>query len=524
MKNNMPISIKFREFLKSSITAVLFTLFTFGNVQAQDNINLPDIGDSSGAIISEQDEKAYGAALMREFRRRATIMDDPLIDVYIYHLGYSLVSYSDQPGKTFNFFVVADDRVNAFAAPGGYIGIHSQLLLTADNESEVAAVLAHEVAHVTQRHLARAVESAQKVSTPLALLMLGAAVAASGDADALQTALVGGQALLQQLQINFTRNNEYEADRLGIKILADAGYDPDGMAGFFGKMARISRNYGRNIPEFLRTHPVETTRIAEAKNRATKIEVKTNPARNPDYFLLIRERIRVLRADRPNELIGQYLQWLDHDGPSEHNAYGLALAYHYANDSVGASEALDRVDKKSLNKLPFQLLLADIELKSGFDQSARKRFENLIKRYPGHLAVSIAYAEAIMETGNKADIELAEKTLKPLLSKYSQEALLHLIYSRAADQSGHKIRAGQAYAQYVLLQGRVYDAVTQLRNMLKEPALDYYERSRLQARLAELEPILAQIERHNGYDPSEGKETDRRRRLQNLQQVGFSLR
>ncbi|MEM9304047.1 MAG: M48 family metalloprotease, partial [Pseudomonadota bacterium] len=254
---------------------VLLLVLAVAPVQAQDDgIRLPDIGASAGAVISERDENAYGEALKREFTRLAKIVDDPLIAGYFRLMGYSLVAHSDRPDGNFTFVVVDDDSINAFAAPGGFIALHSQLILTAENESEVAAVVAHEIAHVTQRHIARRIESAQKMSLPMTLLMLGAVLAGSGNGDAAQAAVVGTQALMQQMQINFTRANEYEADWVGIRKLAAAGYDPDAMASFFAKMARENRGYGARIPEFLRTHPVESTRIAESKNRARQVTVE----------------------------------------------------------------------------------------------------------------------------------------------------------------------------------------------------------------------------------------------------------
>ncbi len=472
------------------------------------NVELPDIGSSAGAIISDQDERRYGEALVRELHRLAHVIDDPLIDGYIKHLGYRIAAHSDQPDRRFTFLALNDDSVNAFAAPGGVIAMHSELILTADNEAEVAGVLAHEVAHVTQRHLARALESAQKVTLPMMLLMVGAAIAAGGDSDAMQTAIVGGQGLLQQMLIKFTRNNEYEADRIGIHTLARAGYDPEGMAGFFGKMARLSRNYGaQNIPEFLRTHPVETTRIAEARNRAAQIKVTPYPEHDPEYFLLIRERVRVLTSKRPEDLLSYYRGRIDQGVAEPADHYGLALTHLAMNDGIRAAETLDSLARERPESLPIQLAMAKSEFTAGLSDKADRRYRQLLTRFPANVPVSMAYAETLLATGAAEDARRAESLLRPLLSRYDADARLYLLYSRAADETGNRVRAEEAYAQHVFLLGRVYDAVTQLEKLLKEFDLDYYERARIEARLAELRPILAEIQREDGWDPSEGKRT-----------------
>ena len=503
--------------IKSSITTLacgILVMLAGSSWASGEGIKLPDIGDSSRAIVSEQDENAYKEALIREFRRTARVIEDPLVAGYLRHLGYSLVAHSEDSDREFSFFVVDSSVVNAFAAPGGFIGIHSELILTADNESELAGVMAHEVAHVTQKHLARAIESAQKISIPMMLLMVGAAIASRGDAQALQTVMVGGQAIQQQLQINFTRSNEHEADRVGIQTLARAGYDPYGMAGFFQKMSRIARNYGQGPPEFLRTHPVESTRIAEAKNRAAQIRVDDPPQRDPESFLLIKERLRVLTTESPTELLEYYSKQIEIGKAGVAESYGLSLAYLANQDPVGAFEALAPFADSHADSLPIQLTLAQIEFIAGHAEDSGRGFKALLDRFPGNRAVASTYAEALLESGGAKQAGTAEAILKPLLARSPNDSELFQLYSRAADQAGFEVRAKEAFAHHIFLLGRVYDAVSQLRELLKSPELDYYQRSRVEARLAELQPILARIERQHGWDPSEGKtEGDSRGRL-----------
>ena len=230
-------------------------------------IQLPDFGDSSSKAFSNADERAIGEAFMREIRSRLTIVDDPEVEQYIQWIGYRLVSESDYYNLGFTFFVVADNQINAFAAPGGYIGANSGLITASESESELAAVLAHETAHVTQRHIARSIELAGRNNIPaiaglIAAIIIGTQNSQAGAATA--AAVVGGQA---QKQIDFTRANEKEADRVGMQLLESSGFDPRAMPAFFEKLQSESRYY-RKPPEFLSTHPVTTARIADTRGRA----------------------------------------------------------------------------------------------------------------------------------------------------------------------------------------------------------------------------------------------------------------
>ncbi len=478
---------------------------------AQDGVRLPDIGTSARAIVSEQDEQRYGRALVRELHRIAQVVDDPLVAGYMGHLGYRLAAFSDEPERQFTFLVLDADPINAFAAPGGVIAIHSGLMLLAENEAELAGVVAHEIAHVTQRHLARAVENQQKVTIPMMLLMLGAAMAAGGSGDAVQAAVVGGQGLMQQMLINFTRANEYEADRIGIRTLAKAGFSPDGMADFFGKMAVVSRNYGgQGVPEFLRTHPVETTRIAEAKGRAESVTVIDNPDYDPNYFMMIRERVRVMTADTAQELAAHYASREQRGETTLADRYGQALAHIDAHELIKAVEVLEDLQRELPDSLPVSLAIAEAQEKAGLNAQADARFDALNQRYPNNLAITSAFAEALLTRGTKADVKQAETMLRPLLTRFPENAGLFALYARAAERAGQWVRAEEAYAQQVFLLGQVYDAVSQLEKLIKKPELDYYQRSRIEARLNDYRPILAEIQREDGFDPSEQRR-DRRR-------------
>ncbi len=504
-------------FKSAALAAAIASLSWSTSATAQDDLRLPDIGNSAGSVVAEHEEREYGEALMREFHRRAQTVDDPVLAEYISHLGYQLVSHSNDPGRDFTFFLVDSGVVNAFAAPGGYIGIHSQLMLEAETEAELAGVMAHEVAHVTQRHIARRIEAQARMSLPMTLLMIGAiaAGAAAGSGDAVQAGVIGTQAAAAQMQINFTRHNEHEADRIGIQTLAKAGFDPIGMADFFGRMQRISRNYGKAPTEFLRTHPIEATRIAEAKDRARKLDHQPSDDYDADAFQFMRERARVLTEDRLEDLLPYYRDQIEHHPQRAALHYGLALAHSRLDDPVAATERLRALKEVDQQRFIVNLLQAEVNFQSAPSHGNTEQFGALLKRYPGNRAVTKSWADALVERGRSGDAKQAERLLRPLAQRHANDASLQLSYARAADLAGFPVRAGEAFAQQMYLHGRLYDAVSQLENLVEYSKLDYYQRARIEARLEELVPMLEELEEEGGWDPSEGRE-HRRRRLTSL--------
>ncbi|HRX71666.1 MAG TPA: M48 family metalloprotease, partial [Candidatus Competibacteraceae bacterium] len=233
------------------------------------SILLPDIGDPSSVYFGANDEQKLGLEIMRKLRDRGAVLDDAQLTQYLNSIGQSIVTYADQNGAPYTFFMVRDSSINAFALPHNFIGVNAGLLLATQREDELAGVIAHEIAHVSQRHIVRAMADMQRLSLPMAAAMLaGAALAASGSSQVGQAAMVGSMAASAQHQISFTRANEQEADRIGMQFLAKAGFDPKGMTDFFGKLERLSSGEARNqIPEMLLTHPRPENRAADTQDR-----------------------------------------------------------------------------------------------------------------------------------------------------------------------------------------------------------------------------------------------------------------
>ena len=231
-------------------------------------IELPDIGDPTGVIMTAQQETELGEAFYRNLHAQMHIDADPEIKNYIQSLGDKLAANSDNPQQRFTFFVVDENVINAFAGPVGFIGVNSGLILLTEQESELASVIAHEISHVTQRHLFQTFQAATRMAIPNAIAMLGAAlIGAKAGGSGAMAAMMAAQGMSAQYQINFTRDNEVEADRVGMQILSKSEFDPRSMPEFFERMQQSTRFVGNRIPEFLLTHPVTTARISDTRDR-----------------------------------------------------------------------------------------------------------------------------------------------------------------------------------------------------------------------------------------------------------------
>ena len=476
------------------LIALVVALVSLSAGAQTEQLDLPDMGASAEAILSRAEEEEYAKALIRQMRAYDVLVDDPLISAYFEDMGYRLASHSDRPDKAFHFVVLNQDVVNAFAAPGGVIALYSGLILAADDENEVAGVLAHEIAHVTQLHLYRALENQQAMTIPIMLAMLALAVAGGGDGEAITGALMTGQAAAAQTAINYTRQNEYEADRIGISTLSRAGYDPTGMAEFFEKMGRISRSMGKGPPEFLRTHPVSVSRIAEAENRAANMpEPEPSDGRT---FYLIQARLRVAAAKTPDIA----LEWFDHRAQradiseAELDAidYGRAIALQRKGQYAEARRMLAHLNERYPH-IAIELQLAELDFDAGDQDAALDRLAGLYHTFPGNHAIARHYAEALLKERDAEKAETAAVVLRQQLRDHSDDPRLYELYARSANVSGDQVRAQEAIAESYYLRGGVHEAAMQLQELTKRDDLDYYQRSRITARITELRLELAEM-------------------------------
>ena len=485
---------RLRTIVPGVLLCLLTSLVSLAAVAQSDPLDLPDMGASAEAILSRAEEAEYARALVRQMRAYEVLNDDPLISAYFEDMGFRLASNSDRPDKAFTFVVLNQDVVNAFAAPGGVIALYSGLILAADDENEVAGVLAHEIAHITQLHLYRAVEHQKAMTIPIALAMLAIALAGGGDGEAISGAVMSGQAAAAQAAVNYTRQNEYEADRIGISTLSRAGYDPAGMAEFFEKMGRISRSMGEGPAEFLRTHPLSVSRIAEAQNRAANMPpVKRSEGRD---FYIMQARLRALSGTSPDEV----LDWFDHRASradisqAENDAifYGRAIALQRKGQHQEARKLLNNLVEREPH-LAYELQLADLELDVGNDASAIDRLAGLYNNFPGNHAIATYYARALLKNQDPEQAETAATVLRQQLRRHKDDPNLHELYARSANISGDRVRAREAIAESYYLRGGIHEAAMQLQKLSREEDLDYYQRARINARVEELRLELAKM-------------------------------
>lgn len=452
-------------------------------------LNLPQMGEPADATMSPAQEAAIGTSVMAELYQYEYVLEDPEITEYLSNMGWRLVAAAQQKPPALDVFMVADPRINAFALPGGHIGFNAGLLIASQTESELAGVMGHELTHVTQRHIARSQDDAGGIGTIATwAAVLAAIIAGSGDPNVIIAALGVGQGVMYQKQVNFTRANELEADRIGIQVMADAGYDPEGMAGFFQRLEQQSRLYGTGVPEILRTHPVNTTRIAEARSRAAAIE-KGKLRNVPDSldYGLMKARTRVLVSSRPGEAVEAFSAELKNGRDTAPTRYGLALALSKAGDNARAAAVLKPAFDANRNAPAIALLMAQLKLGAGQSADAMALFEKIYQSYPTYAPAILRYAQALIETG-KPDV--ARQVLLASQQIFGTRLETYRLLAQAARDAGNNGEASYEMANYLYYRGDYGGALAQLDAGLRSDSLSSSQRARLAARRAEVREAL----------------------------------
>ena len=464
-------------------------VFWSGMLAAQSPTSLPDMGGSSTRVLPIEQEMTFARDFERYMRANQMLIEDPLIRDYFEDMGYRLVAQSDRQGGSFHFFILRENSINAFASVAGVIGLHSGLILLAEDENEVAGVVAHEIAHVTQNHLARGVENQQQVSLPAMIATLGLAIAASaaGNPDAGQALMLGGLGLSQQMMINHTRQAEMEADRIGISLLGRAGFDPEGMTRFFERMNIRSRAMGQGPPEYLRTHPLSINRVAEARSRAQSLVNERARLRPSEEFHYVQSRLRVLMSRRMDHTIRWFQARLDGNSrPPLAMHYGLALALSKESRMEEAMDHVATLLEQAPERQIVRLLEAEILLAAGEVDRSLTVLEALHHQFPGSRKVSSQFAETLMHSDSARHAARASTILRPYLRQHPTDLRMVQLFAQAADRSGDEVRAAEAVAESYYLRGGVQEAIDQLERVRERDDLDYYQRARIGARLREL--------------------------------------
>ena len=444
--------------------------------------SLPDLGDVSQSEMSPQMERRLGENIMREIRADPTYSDDAEITDYLNNLGYRLVAASADSRQQFNFFLVIDPQVNAFALPGGFVGINSGLILTAQSESELAGVVSHEVAHVTQRHMARMLAQ-QKQSTVVSIAALAVAVlAARANPDIAQAAVAAAGASSVQSQLNYTRDHEREADRVGFQVLEKAGFDAHAMALFFERMQRATRFYETNAPAYLRTHPLTYERIADMQNRAQNLQYRQVP--DTLDFQLMRAKVRSLQ-DSPRDALDFFEDSLGERKYLSETAsrYGLVTALLRVKAYGRAGRELAALRKALPDNPTLDALAARYYVASGDIGTALQTYRDSLRSHPGYRALVYDYAELLLTNGQAGEaLKLVESRLQYSVSDYHMYQLQAKCYSAL----GRRMSQHRALAEAYYRMGNVRAAIEQLVMAQKSGDGDFYQQSSVDARLREL--------------------------------------
>jgi predicted Zn-dependent protease len=450
---------------------------------------LPEMGTAAQSTLSLEDEYRIGRMVMRNLRESGVLLEDPEIGEYLQSLGLRISSLAHDGNRSFNFFLVRDPSINAFALPGGFIGIHSGLLLETANESQLAGVYAHEVAHVTQRHIARGLEAQSRTSLMSAAAVLAAiliGMAGGGSSDATMGAISAAQGAAAQAQINFTRENEYEADRIGIGLLATAGFDPNGMPEFFDTMGRRTQLGPNQLPELLRTHPVTSSRIAESKSRAN--QYPSVQSQDSMSYALMKERTRVLTSPVGKDP-REYYAALTSNEPDASVAqiYGRALAEMIAGDPAAAIPVFERLRGAHPQVLQFHTALGQAQMAAGRTKDALETLERARELAPRNIPVTVRYGEALLQAGRP---KKAHEVLLDLFNNVPPTQQQIRLTAIAANAAGDVADAYSYMAEYHIMSGDLPLAINQLELALSVPGISDVQRAKFVARLQELREAL----------------------------------
>ncbi|GGB32239.1 putative beta-barrel assembly-enhancing protease [Oceanisphaera marina] len=467
--------------LNATKLALVFSLLmTTPFVEAANG--LPDIGTAGVTAMSVEREARFGQAFVRFARANQPVIDDPVLNEYVTDLGLKLLSQADSVRFPFQFLLINDDSINASAFLGGVVQLHTGLFLYADNESELASVIAHEITHVTQRHIARYLES-QSRSTPLTIAgLVGSVALAVVNPQAGMAALQTTLGLKMQSAINYTRDNEFEADRIGLRLLHNAGFDPESMAGFFQKLAD-KYQFASTPPPMLLTHPLPSSRIAEARSRAQDYPKQ----RYPDSldFQLAKARVMVRFQQRSaTELQGFFAQQATQSSGWQADAahYGQALALLKTNNYKQARPLLDSLARKHANNIFILDALTDLDNAQDRFDAAIARLQAAQQHRPDNQVVMINLADSLLQAGRH---QQAATLLDNYLRRHPENLLAWDLIAQAYRPLSDESAFRQAQAEVAALKGR-YDLAVDQMEIAANLSKDSMQRARLGARLEQL--------------------------------------
>lgn len=449
---------------------------------------LPDLGELAQVDLPPAMEQRIGQSVLNEYRMQPEFVEDAEITAYVNRIGLGLATNIDETYQPFEFFVLRDKTLNAFAMPGGYIGVHTGLITAAETESELAGVLAHEISHVTQRHLARMFNKQSQTSIPMMAAMALALLAARNNSQAAIGGVAAAGAAGVQSQLNYSRDFEREADRMGLRLLDKSGYDVRGMENFFERLQRFGRLYENNAPGYLRTHPLTTDRIADMDNRIQSLPKRTLP--DSVSLRLVQAKIIATEGQGRDAVIEFQSQLREKTYRIEAAAwYGLALAQLRALNPVGAAQALAELRKFKLDQPMIETLTAQVQQRQGDAAGAEATLRQSLKRHPQDRPTSYALIDQLQSMQKH---EEALRQVKYDLQFWPNDAQLYFLQAKSYAALGNQLQQFKSQAEGYVLRGQLMPAIQQLIQAQKVPEGDFFEHSQVDARLRELKQRQAE--------------------------------
>ncbi len=468
--------------MKKLLFTTLYTISLFSHAEG-----LPDLGDVSQEVMSPQLERQIGEQSMFQIRADKMYLDDAEVADYLNWLGSSLVANSSEPGQPFEFFAINDNAINAFAMPGGFIGVNTGLITTSQNESELASVLSHEIAHVTQHHIARMI-AGQKFDSLASMALIAAAIlSARSNPDAAMAAIVGVNASGIQRQITFTRVHEQEADRIGLSILHKSGFDSRAMPVFFERLQKASRLLEGNTPTYLRTHPVTNERVADVANRVQQIPYR--PVSSSLNFHLVRAKLQTLQKN-PQEAIAYFNAALGTQkfGNQTAQRYGLVNALLQSRQLTRAAQEFAPLRKHVQSNAMITTLAGKLRRAGAIPDSDLSGFyRTATQNFPQHRALVYGYAETLLEEKRYND---AVNLLTQQVTAHPNDPRLYELQARTYAVLGRHQEEHHALAYFYILRGNLRGAIEQL-ELAKHAGNDFQKLSTIETELRQLREIAA---------------------------------
>lgn len=443
---------------------------------------LPDLGDYAQTVLPPQEERRIGEEIMRDIRGSGALVSDVEVADYLASLGYRLAANSSDNRQAFTFFVIQDPTINAFALPGGFIGVHTGLIQNARSESELASVLAHEIGHVVQRHLARMVAQQQREYLPSLAALAVAILMSRANPELARAGVTAVQAGTVQRQLDYTREHEREADRVGLQILNDSGFDTSAMPAFFETLMKGTRFYDGSAPSFLRTHPLTTERIADVRNRVEQLPVHQVP--DSAEFHFVRAKLRALQGT-PGAAVQFFENSLQEKKYSSEAAqrYGLALALTLSHEFEAAQREIDLLRSAPQRHPMIEALAAQLLIDQSRTRDALSLYRNALTLFPKHRGLIYGYAETLLALNqpDEAIRFLADKQLA-----FSNDGYLYELQSQGYTRLGKNLMRHQAQGEAYYRSYDLAGAIEQFELAAKSGDGDFYQLSIVEARLKQL--------------------------------------